>query len=198
VTRGAFQTVPRGRSDLFVTKLKSDGAALIYSTLLGGTGEEMAVSNLSADEPELGRSIAVDAIGNAYVTGTTLSGDFPTTVGSFQRSLLGVSDILVTKLNVVGSRLLYSTYLGGNNRDVAAAIAVDTAGNAFLTGWTLSANFPLTADGLRRKTPESSGVPTAFVTQLNKAGAILDFSTYLGGSAGEQGTCIAVSQAGST
>ena len=198
VTRGAFQTVPRGRSDLFVTKLKSDGAALIYSTLLGGTGEEMAVSNLSADEPELGRSIAVDAIGNAYVTGTTLSGDFPTTVGSFQRSLLGVSDILVTKLNVVGSRLLYSTYLGGSNRDVAAAIAVDTAGNAFLTGWTLSANFPLTADGLRRKTPESSGVPTAFVTQLNKAGAILDFSTYLGGSAGEQGTCIAVSQAGST
>ncbi|MFM8392940.1 MAG: SBBP repeat-containing protein, partial [Acidobacteriota bacterium] len=198
VTRGAFQTVPRGRSDVFVTKIKSDGAALIYSTLLGGTGEEMAVSNLTSDEPELGRSLAIDAIGNVYVTGTTLSNDFPTTIGSYQRTLLGTADLFITKLNVAGTRLLYSTYLGGGNRDVAGAIAIDADGSAFLTGWTLSSNFPLTVDGLRRKTPESSGIPTAFVTQLDKAGAVLQYSTYLGGSAGEQGTCLAVSQAGST
>lgn len=197
VTRGAFQTVPRGRSDVFVTKLKSDGAALIYSTLLGGTGEEMAVSNLSSDEPELGRSIAVDAIGNVYVTGTTLSTDFPTTIGSFQRNLLGAADIFVTKLNVAGSRQLYSTLIGGNNRDIAGALALDSIGNAFLTGWTLSANFPLTVDGFRRKTPESSGIPTAFLTQLDKVGALIEYSTYLGGSLGDQGTCLAVSQVGS-
>lgn len=196
VTRGVFGTRPRGRSDAFVTKIKADGAALIYSTLLGGNGDEIDPSILTSPDPLIGRTIAVDSIGNVYVTGLTQSADFPITSGSFQRQSGGGMDLFASKINVTGTRLLFSTYLGGSNRESGEALAIDSDGNLFITGWTLSANFPMTPDGFRRKTPESSGIPTAFVTYLEKTGAALSYSTYLGGSGGERGTCIVVSQGG--
>lgn len=199
VTRGAFQTVPRGRSDLFVTKFKADGGSVIYSTYLGGSAEETMPGGsemVDANRPG-GRTIAVDAIGNVYVAGATFSIDFPTTTGAWQRLFQGGSDAFVTKLNVIGSRLVYSTYLGGGSQEAATALALDAQGRVHLTGWTLSSNFPVTSDGVRRRTPESAALPAAFVTILDSAGAILDYSTHLGGSGGEQGTAIAVSRSGS-
>jgi hypothetical protein len=196
VTRGAFQTVPRGRSDSFVTKFRSDGAAVIYSTYLGGSADEQLTTG-SPDDRWTGRTIAVDAIGNVHVVGTTLSIDFPTTAGAWQRLFQGGADAFVAKLNVIGSRLVYSTYLGGASREVATALAVDGAGKVYVTGWTLSSNFPVTADGARKRTPESAGVPAAFLTTLDPAGATLEYSTHLGGTGGEQGRAIAVGVAGS-
>src|SRR5438128_982013 len=133
MTAGAFQ--PRfagGSRDAFVTKLNPTGAALAYSTYLGGTGDEN------------GFGIAVDATGNAYVTGLTNSNlDFPTTAGAFQRSSAGgISDAFVTKLNAAGAALVYSTYLGGTSDDFGLGIAVDNFGNAYVTGFTGSLDFP--------------------------------------------------------
>ncbi len=105
---------------------------LSYSTYLGGTGYDW------------GNGIAVDTAGNAYVTGTTSSTDFPTTTGAFQTIYGGNGDGFVTKLNPTGTALVYSTYLGGTGEDVGLGIAVDTAGNAYVTGGTSSTNFPTT------------------------------------------------------
>jgi hypothetical protein len=132
-TAAALQVTNHGAPDAFVTKLNPAGSGLVYSTYLGGNGED------------LGDGIAVDAAGNAYVTGQTRSTDFPTTVGAFQRALQGPADAFVTKLNPAGSGLVYSTYLGGGGFDAASGIAVDAGGNAYVTGLTYSTNFPTTA-----------------------------------------------------
>jgi len=197
VTRGAFQTIPRGRSDIFVAKFRADGTGLLYSTLLGGSGEEMTATTEGAEEPLTGRKIAIDSLGNAYLTGTTSSTDFPTSTGAFQRTFQGGSDVFVTRLNVTGSRLLYSTLLGGTDREIGNALAIDSLGAAYVTGSTLSTNFPITADGFRRKTSGIAGLSTAYVTKVDAAGATLDYSTYLGGSGGEMATSLAVNPAGS-
>src|SRR5437016_6840034 len=105
---------------------------LVYSTLLGGSNDDR------------GFGIAVDAAGNAYVTGGTGSSDFPTTAGAFQTTLGGSSDAFVTKLDPTGTALVYSTYLGGSSGDFANGIAVDATGSAYVTGTTLSADFPTT------------------------------------------------------
>jgi hypothetical protein len=140
-TARAFQRSHRGGfSDAFVTKLNATGAALLYSTYLGGSG--------SSTMSELGFSIAVDTEGDTHVTGTTNSSDFPTTAGAFQTTFAGGingGDAFVTELNATGSRLVYSTYLGGSGDDDGAGIAVDGAGNAYVTGTTSSTNFPTTA-----------------------------------------------------
>src|SRR5262249_36740004 len=99
-TPGAFQTMPQGSSDGFVTKLKPSGTGYVYSTYLGGTGSDN------------GQGIAVDSAGNAYVTGVTGSTNFPTTVGAFQTTLAGGGDAFLTKLNPTGTGLVYSSYLG--------------------------------------------------------------------------------------
>jgi hypothetical protein len=140
-TAGAFQTTFVERylggghfaNDAFVTKLNPTGSALVYSTYLGGGGSD------------LGLGIAVDAAGNAHVTGYTDSIDFPTTAGAFQTTLGGSLDAFVTKLNPTGSALAYSTYLGGSGYDYGSGVAVDTAGNAYAIGETASSNFPTTA-----------------------------------------------------
>ena len=115
-----------------MTKLNAAGTALVYSTYLGGSNEDQ------------GLGIAVDSAGNAYVTGETVSTNFPTTLGAFQTTLGGPGEAFVTKLNAVGTALAYSTYLGGNSGDVGNGIAVDSAGNAYVTGETFSTNFPTT------------------------------------------------------
>ena len=138
-TAGAFQTSHAsdgGGDDVFVTKLNASGTAFIYSTYLGGNGYDG------------GRGIAVDGAGNAYVTGYTRSTNFPATTGAFQNSSGGGEDTFVTKLNASGSALLYSTYLGGSRTDYGYGIAVDGAGNAYITGATNSTDYPTSAGAL--------------------------------------------------
>src|SRR5712672_1576210 len=162
---------------------------LSYSTYLGGSGREK------------GLAIAVDRDGNAYVTGLVSSTDFPTTAGAFQPIFGGGTafgggqgfDAFVTKFDSTGSALLYSTYLGGSDDDQGLGIAVDTNGNAYVTGSTKSANFPTTAGAFQ---PTYGGVTDAFVTKLDPTGSALIYSTYLGGSSGDEGNAIAVDAGG--
>jgi hypothetical protein len=167
-TPGAFQTSPAGGADVFVSKLNTAGSALIYSTRLGGS------------ELDRGLEIALDSSANAYVTGDTVSPNFPTTVGAFDTTANGGADTFVTKLNSAGSALVYSTLIGGTVGDDALDIAVDTSGNAFVTGQTFSTNFPTTAGAVQTVAP--GGDLDGFVTKLNASGSALIYSTYLGGN----------------
>ncbi len=178
-TAGAVQSTVGnpGDGNAFVTKLNSNGSGLVYSTYLGGSGSDY------------GHGIAVDADGNAYVTGTTDSGNFPTTTRAFQPTLSGSSDAFVTKLDPTGSALVYSTYLGGSDSDWGYGIAVDADRDAFVTGTTFSGNFPTAARAFQ---PTLSGSSDAFVTKLDPTGSALVYSTHLGGSGGEVGYGIAV------
>ena len=177
-TIGSFQTALAGFSNAFVTKLDSAGS-LVYSTFLGGSYYDG------------GQGIAVDSSGNAYVTGSTSSTNFPTTTGAFQTALAGISNAFVTKLNSAGNGLVYSTYLGGSGPDDGRGIAVDSSGSAYVTGFTYSTNFPATTGAA------NSGLDDAFVTKLNSAGNGLVYSTYLGGSGNDFGNGIAVDSSGS-
>ena len=184
-TLGSFATTPRGGVDAFVVRLKADFTTALYSTYLGGSGDDA------------GRSIAVDANGNAYVTGFTTSADFPTTPGSVQPvrpagEAAGVADAFVVKLNPQGSGLVYSTYLGGTLSDVGLGIAIDTAGFAFVTGGTFSSDFP----SFFAAQPFLGGDRDAFVTRLDPTGSFLIYSTFLGGLGTDVGNAIAVDATG--
>src|SRR5262249_31737555 len=121
--------------------------------------------------------IAVDSSGNAYVTGFAGT-DFPVTPGAFQTTVGGNEDAFVSKLNRSGSALVYSTYLGGNGGgDEGYGIALDSKGNAYITGFTNSVNFPITAGAFQ--TTSRLGAAGAFVSKFNFAG--IAFSTF-GGS----------------
>ena len=170
-----------GTSDAFVTKLNPAGSGLVYSTYLGGSGGDN------------GMGIAVDASGNAYITGYTSSADFPTTFGAFQTTYGGSGDAFVTVLNSMGSGLVYSTYLGGSDAEQGNNIAVDGGGNVYVTGLTRSANFPTTVGAFQTT---SGGMQDAFVTKLNPTGTGLIYSTYLGGSSDDEGKGIVVDAAG--
>ena len=160
----------------FVTKFNAAGSALVYSTYLGGS-----INNF-------GHGISVDSLGNAYVTGGTSSTDFPT-VNPFQATCGncagGFENAFVTKFNAAGSALVYSTFLGGsgNNNSEGRGIAIDSSGNAYVTGFTFSTNFP-TANAFQARCGGSCN-GNAFVTKFNAAGSALVYSTYLGGSGGE-------------
>jgi len=170
-----------GSYDVFVAKLNTTGSALVYSTYLGGNGADF------------GFGIAVDSSGNAYVTGQTSSANFPRASPLQATNGGGSYDVFVAKLNTTGSALVYSTYLGGNGYDFGYGIAVDSAGNAYVTGYTESSNFP-TANPLQAAF--GGGTVDAFVAKLNAAGSALAYSTYLGGSGGDQGYGIAVDSSG--
>jgi hypothetical protein len=174
-----------GFSDVYVTKLNAAGTAIIYSTYLGGGGQDV------------GTGIAVDTAGNAYVAGATdTESGFPGTAGSLiQRTNAGGFDAFVTKLNAAGTALVYSTYLGGTGGDEANGIAIDQAGQAYVTGDTFSTDFPGSAGSLIQNT-YGGGSRDAFVTKLNATGTALVYSTYLGGSGVDQGNGIAVDPAG--
>jgi len=128
------------------------------------------------------------------VTGFTASADFPTTAGAFDTSFNGTDDVFVTKLDPAGSALVYSTYLGGSAFDLGFGIAVDASGSAYVTGFTFSADFPTTAGAFDTS---FNGTDDVFVTKLDPAGSALVYSTYLGGSAFDQGSGIAVDTSGS-
>ena len=136
-TVGSFAPTGTGGVDAFVVKLDSAFSSRVYSTFIGGSGDDA------------GRSIAVDINGNAYVTGFTTSVDFSTTPGAVRPfppvgQAAGVADAFVVKLNPQGAALVYGTYLGGTGSDVGLGIAIDTSGNAYVTGGTCSADFPVT------------------------------------------------------
>lgn len=191
VTPGAFSSINQGGyRDSFVVKLNANGSGLIYGTFFGGTGSELA------------RSIAVDGLGNAYVTGGTTSADFPTTPNAFDRTYGGSFDTFSIKLNSAGSGLVYATFLGGSSSDPGYAIAVDATGNAYLTGYTLSTDFPTTPNAFDRSynggTCTFGPCPDAYVAKLNPTGSGLAFATYLGGNSYEEGSAIVVDAAGNS
>ena len=163
---GALDVTANGGFDITLTKLNAAGSGLVYSTFLGGSDAEFA------------GGLAVDAAGNAYVSGTTASANFPTTPGVVDRTQLG-GDAFVSKINPAGSALMYSTLLGGSSSDGATAVQPDAAGNVWVTGITSSADFPVTPDAA---STAFHGVADAFVTELNAQGSALLYSTYLGGT----------------
>ncbi len=179
-TAGAFQTSLAGTQNAFVTKLDASGSALVYSTFVGGGSTDLATG------------ISLNSAGDAYVVGQTSSPNFPTTEGAYQTSLAGSANAFITKLNRGGSALEYSTYLGGSENDTGNGIAVDSSGNAYVTGQTASLDFPTTAGALQNSLP----IPwSAFVTKLNPSGSGLVYSTYLGGG-GDGGQAIALDSSG--
>ena len=145
---------------------------LAYSTYLGGSGSDSATS------------VSVDSQGDAYLTGSTTSTDFPVTQGAFQPHH-STGTAFVARVNPQGTELLYSTYLGGTGGDIGNAIAVDEKGNAYVTGLTASTNFPVTSGALQLHNNSQNGQGNSFVARLNPEGAKLLYSTYLGGSGGE-------------
>lgn len=181
-TPGAFDTSRNGSYDPFVAKLDPTGSALLYSTFLGGSQYDFA------------REIAVDMEGCAYVAGETGSSDLPTTNGAFDPTSNGGADAFVTKLDPTGSSLRYSTFLGGGASDGAQGITVDAAGCAYVTGKTDSQEFPTTSGAY---SVSLRTVSDAFVTKLDPTGSSLYYSTYLGGSAIDEGCSIALDAAGS-
>ena len=168
-----------GSDDAFVTKINAAGNALLYSTYLGGAGIDFA------------DGIAVDGLGNAYITGYTNSTNFPA-VSPIQAKNGGADDVFVAKINAAGNALLYSTYLGGAGYESAWAIALDSSGNAYITGRT-TGNFP-TISPIQART--GGGLSDAFVTKINAAGSAWVYSTYLGGTGREWAYGIAVDRSG--
>lgn len=205
VTPGAFQTRQAGVpsqyfmigvgqvTDAFVSKFDAKGN-LVYSTYLGGSGTDVA------------NAIAVDGQGNAYVAGSTTSSDFPVTSGAFQKSAaflvngLSQSHAFVAKLNPAGTALVYCTFLAGSGSDSAQAIAVDAAGNAYVTGQTSALDFPVTAGALEKTVPPATNllfpISHGFVAKLNPAGSGLVYATYLSGANGSSPQALALGGAG--
>ncbi len=160
-----------------------------YSTYLGGS---------SIDSPS---DIAIDSYGNAYVTGYTVSTDFPVSSGAFQivnkkSADAFTSNAFISKLNSSGSALIYSTYLGGSNSDSGNGIVVDASGSAYVTGLSFSTDFPVTSGAFQTTNNALNGVGNAFITKLNPSGSNLVYSTYLGGSQGDAAYSIAIDNSG--
>jgi photosystem II stability/assembly factor-like uncharacterized protein len=141
----------------------------VYSTFLGGTSTDV------------GKAIAVDSFGFAYVTGYTSSFNFPTTINAYSTTYSNQNDVFVTKLDQSGSSLVYSTFIGGAGNDVPSSIAIDSSGNAYLCGVTSqgSTNYPVT-NGAYDTTPPAQFMQRGFVTKLNSNGTALVYSTYFG------------------
>jgi hypothetical protein len=175
-TPSAFQTGPKtsGQVSAFVAKISNAGDHLVYSTFFGGkSGATFA------------NGVAIDSSGDAYVTGSTLAGDLPTTPGAFQLTLhgggLGVGDAFVAKFDATGSKLIYSSYFGGRGGESGTGIAVDRTGDAYITGFTTSADFPVLFPVQRQINPGGAAGPLdAFIakfafgiqSQLSVSGAV--------------------------
>ena len=184
-TTGVFQAANGGGIDAFVAKVNPAGSALVYAGFLGGSGDDV------------GHGIAVDGAGNAYVTGSTDSAadTFPETTGVFQAANGGGDDAFVAKVNPTGSALVYAGFLGGSGFDLGNGIAVDGAGNAYVTGYTDStaATFPETTGVFQA---DNGGGVDAFVAKVNPTGSALVYAGFLGGSGLDVGNGIAVDGAG--
>ncbi|HEV2232677.1 MAG TPA: SBBP repeat-containing protein [Terriglobia bacterium] len=188
-TQNAFQSSSGGGVDAFVSVLNATGTAFIYSTYVGGSGQDRAFG------------LALDSGANVYLTGDTQSADFPTTSNAFQLDNHGGGDVFVCRISAGGSGLIFSTLLGGTGADQGTAIAVDSSGNAYVTGFTQSGDFP-TVDPLQRilgiSGASSCGTGScadAFVAELRSSGQLV-YSTYIGGNGADSGQAIAVDSSG--
>src|SRR5271157_1390616 len=191
-TLGAVQGAYRGNGDAFVTKINSAGTKLIYSTYLGGSQSDTATALALSN-------------GSVFITGYTSSSDFPVNVAittpptlPFQQTYGGgSSDAFVAQLNTTGNVLVYSSYLGGSGADFGQGIAVDSSGNAYVTGSTQSTNFPITNTAPNTPyQPSLNGSQNAFVTKVNFSGEALIYSTYLGGSSADSAQAIQLDSSG--
>lgn len=163
-----------GPLDIFIAKLSADGSSLVYTTYLGGSSIDQAFD------------IAVDSSNNIYITGLTISSNFPTKSALQAQKGGGVFDAFVTKINASGSELVYSTYLGGNDDDQGFSLAVNQQGNVFVTGSTASRNFPGVTEGVL------NGITDGFVTELNRQGTAVIYSRFLGGNDEDEASSIAI------
>jgi len=166
-----------GDYDAFVVKLNAEGSKLIYSTFIGGS------------HGDGGFDIVLDSSNNAYITGTTRSSDFPTTSGCYDDSSNGNNDVFIAKLNLDGSNLIYSTYVGGDDVDSGESIALDSGNNAYVTGYTNSNDFPTTTDCYDGT---HNNAWDGFVCKINSGGSNLIFSTLVGGSDNDESYAIAL------
>jgi uncharacterized protein (TIGR03437 family) len=181
-TPGAFQTQIVGTGAPFIAKVNDTGTALAYATFLSPSDGASLTEDFQGPPFTSPCCIAVDSAGSAYVTGTTRSKNFPTTPGAFQPHWDAGWTTFVTKLNPTGTALAYSTYLGGSGPGAllfgmsqeGTGIAVDTAGNAYVSGWTGSNDFPTTPGALQFPGSASYG---GFVSKLNPTGSSLVYST---------------------
>jgi len=164
-TNGCYDDSHNGIDDVIVFKMNQDGSDLVYSTFVGGM------------ESEGGYGITVDTAGNAYVTGCSDSSNFPTTQGCFDDTQNGERDVIVFKLDQDGSELVYSTYIGGSDQDRAYEIVLDPGKNAYITGYTSSANFP-TSQGCFDDS--HNGGNDILVCRLSQDGSELLYSTFVG------------------
>jgi Beta-propeller repeat/FG-GAP-like repeat len=179
---GPHQALPAGNTDIFITKWNAAGNAVVYSTYLGGSSRDA------------GLGIAVDAAGNAYITGFTYSANFPVTSGALRTSFSGQSKAFAVALSPDGGTLTYSTYLGGSGSDYGVGIAVDASGQAHVSGYTASLDFPVTAGAFQRY--YGGGSYDGFLAKLNAAGSALLYATYLGGNGNDTANGVAVDSSG--
>jgi hypothetical protein len=196
-TVGAIQA-HQGGEDVYIAKLDRSGTRIIYSTYLG-----------SASGDDEGDSIAVNPRGEVYVSGFASGQDFPTTPGAYDTTFNGGSlpgcvcfgDVFVSKLSADGSRLLYSTFVGGSAADRTNTLALNHDGSVVITGFTGSSDFPTTPGAVQSTfgggTARFEDVPTdAFAAKLDRSGSQLVYSTYLGGSGDDNGNSVALDDAG--
>ncbi len=170
-TVNAYQGTLLGTENAFVSEVNPTGAALVYSTYLGGTGTDN------------GLAISVDSSASAYAAGSTTSTNFPVTAGAFQSTLKGTNNAFVTKFAPGGATLSYSTYLGGTNGDIPNAITLDSLGDAYVAGQTFSIDFPITLNAFQSvNLAATTGTGNGFISQFNPTGTALLFSSYIGGS----------------
>ncbi len=178
-----------GLYECFISKISKDADSLLYSVVIGGEGWDS------------GKGIATDIFGNAFVTGYTFSKEFPVTQGALDTALNGsaknASDAFILKLSPKADYLIYSTFLGGSGNDEASGIAIDVCGAAYISGSTESLDFPVTSDAFDAKLNNGvTGQKDAFTAKINSDGNTLVYSTFIGGSSNDEGSCIAVDATG--
>ncbi len=183
-TTGVFDTTKNGGTDIFVSKIGADGSNLIFSTYIGGNDSDQAVS------------LAIDSAGSIFVAGNTRGVNYPTTAGAYDTTVTGSTyDVVVTKLNASGNQLIYSTFVGNSADENCQDIAVDSTGNAFVTGYTNSVgDYPTTPGSY--DTVYNGGPSDGFVTKLNPSGTALVYSTLLGGSSFDMSRGIVIDSSG--
>ena len=190
------QITLRGATDAFVTKLNPTGSQVLYSTYLGGTGEEYMTDFVVGLVSGAMRTCAVDATGRAHVATTTLSTDFPVTAGAFDTTFEGGIDVTLTRLNAAGNALEYSTFIGGSSSEYWPVIALEPSGHVWVSGHTASSDFPVKSptQAVRGNLVDTSDIDT-FLVRVTPDGSGTTFGTFLGGSKPEYPFDIALDSA---